>query len=220
MANSSGNTGKPRNERPARGDNRTGQTIWRLGWMGARAKYGLDGEKFSLPQVFCLARTARRSISLRIFWLSPNCSDNLLRRRPICPRQSWFFGHGGQVGYRHSSGSSGDGRIGVRFPCPEQIVTAGSPEISGGFNQGRAYLGGLQRRIALQHQGHDAADVGGRKRGAGRHLIFVTRRRQEDIYPWRGNGDMAAAVRRREQLVLRVGRADRDDIGIGGGIQR
>src|SRR3954467_13968789 len=30
-----GNTGKPRNERPVRGDSRTGQTIWRLGWMGA-----------------------------------------------------------------------------------------------------------------------------------------------------------------------------------------
>jgi hypothetical protein len=71
MAGSSGNTGKPRNERPVRGDNRTGQTIWRLGWMGARAKYGLDGEKFSLPQVFCLARAAQRSINLRIFLALP-----------------------------------------------------------------------------------------------------------------------------------------------------
>ena len=35
-------------------------------WI-ARAKYGLDGEKLSLPQGFCLARAARRSISLRIF---------------------------------------------------------------------------------------------------------------------------------------------------------
>jgi hypothetical protein len=35
----------PRNERPVRGDNRTGQAIWaRLGWMGARAEYSLDGE--------------------------------------------------------------------------------------------------------------------------------------------------------------------------------
>src|SRR3954453_4058527 len=69
MAGCSGN--KPRNERPVRGDNRTGQTIWRLGWMGARAKYGLDGEKFSLPQVFCLARAAQRSTSLRVFFGSP-----------------------------------------------------------------------------------------------------------------------------------------------------
>src|SRR5712672_3611812 len=29
----------PKNERPVRGDNRTGQAIWaRLGWMGARAE--------------------------------------------------------------------------------------------------------------------------------------------------------------------------------------
>jgi hypothetical protein len=37
-----GNAGK--NERPVRGDNRTGQAIWALGWMGARAEYSLDGE--------------------------------------------------------------------------------------------------------------------------------------------------------------------------------
>src|SRR5258708_27521269 len=35
----------PKNERPVRGDNRTGQAIWaRLGWMGARAEYSLHGE--------------------------------------------------------------------------------------------------------------------------------------------------------------------------------
>ena len=35
----------PKSERPVRGDNRTGQAIWaRLGWMGARAEYSLDGE--------------------------------------------------------------------------------------------------------------------------------------------------------------------------------
>jgi hypothetical protein len=38
-----GNAGK--NERPVRGDNRTGQAIWALGWMGARAEYSLDGEE-------------------------------------------------------------------------------------------------------------------------------------------------------------------------------
>ncbi len=32
-----------RNERPVRGDNRTGQAIWALGWMGARAEYSLVG---------------------------------------------------------------------------------------------------------------------------------------------------------------------------------
>ena len=32
------------NERPVRGDNRTGQAIWALGWMGARAGYSLVGE--------------------------------------------------------------------------------------------------------------------------------------------------------------------------------
>src|SRR5436309_1255460 len=35
--------------RPVRGDSRTGQAIWALGWMGARAEYGLDGEESSLP---------------------------------------------------------------------------------------------------------------------------------------------------------------------------
>jgi hypothetical protein len=34
----------PGNERPVRGDNRTGQAIWALGWMGARAGYSLVGE--------------------------------------------------------------------------------------------------------------------------------------------------------------------------------
>src|SRR5437660_12859809 len=42
---SSGAAEYPKNERPVRGDNRTGQAIWaRLGWMGARAEYSLDGE--------------------------------------------------------------------------------------------------------------------------------------------------------------------------------
>src|SRR5947199_163497 len=35
----------PKNERPVRGDNRTGlEPYGRLGWMGARAEYSLDGE--------------------------------------------------------------------------------------------------------------------------------------------------------------------------------
>ena len=39
----------PENERPVRGDNRTGQAIWALGWMGARAEYSLDGEGITAP---------------------------------------------------------------------------------------------------------------------------------------------------------------------------
>jgi hypothetical protein len=39
-----------KNERPVRGDNRTGQAIWALGWMGACAEYSLVGEGLPLPQ--------------------------------------------------------------------------------------------------------------------------------------------------------------------------
>src|SRR3954470_20348458 len=46
-----GTTTPLKTKRPARGDNRAGQAIWALGWMGARAVYSLVGEGLPLPQV-------------------------------------------------------------------------------------------------------------------------------------------------------------------------
>src|SRR5579859_2827579 len=46
------------------------------------------------------------------------------------------------------------------------------------------------------------ADIGGGKRGTRTHLVFVVRRRQEDLHPWRRYRDVAAPVRRGKQSVL------------------
>ena len=56
------------NERPARGDSRTGQAIWALGWMGARAEYGLDGGGIVAPTVLGRARAVGRSNRLPTFF--------------------------------------------------------------------------------------------------------------------------------------------------------
>src|SRR5437660_7692297 len=54
----------------------------RLGWMGARAEYSLDGEGLPLPPVLCRGRVVARSkdqaifLALSVFWAE------LLRRRP------------------------------------------------------------------------------------------------------------------------------------------
>src|ERR1700719_3411248 len=41
---------------------------WRLGWMGARAEYGLYGEGLPLPHTLSRGRLAARSNWLRIFY--------------------------------------------------------------------------------------------------------------------------------------------------------
>src|SRR3954453_752419 len=54
----------------------------RLGWMGARAEYSLDGEGLPLPPVLCRGRVVARSkdqaifLALSVFWAE------LLRRGP------------------------------------------------------------------------------------------------------------------------------------------
>ena len=85
---------------------------------------------------------------------------------------------------------------------------------------GRAQILRFQRRIALKHQCRDAADIGGGERSARRDLVFLIRRRQEDIGAGRRDRDVVAPVRRHEQLFLRIGSAHRNHIRIGGGKER
>src|SRR5205807_6026617 len=82
---------------------------------------------------------------------------------------------------RRRSGGRGDRGKGVGLACSKLIVAAGGTEIVGGLRQDRANIARLQRRIALQQQRRNAADIGGGERGARRDLIFFVRRRQEDI---------------------------------------
>src|SRR5260370_18023440 len=57
----------PRNERPVRGDNRTGQShMGRLGWMGARAEYS-HGEELPAPTHIGRRRAGARSKRPAIF---------------------------------------------------------------------------------------------------------------------------------------------------------
>jgi hypothetical protein len=78
-------SGGAQNERPVRGDSRTGQAIWALGWMGARAVYGIDGEELPLPHALCRNRGAARSnpATFLIFPARVSGGVNLLSgRRP------------------------------------------------------------------------------------------------------------------------------------------
>src|SRR6266404_841444 len=84
-------------------------------------------------------------------------------------------------GRRRRGGHRRNRSIGIGFAGAEQVVASGGAEIAGGFHQDRADLVRLQGRIALQQQRGEAADIGGGKRGAGRHLIFFVRRGQENI---------------------------------------
>ena len=63
--------------------------------------------------------------------------------------------------------------------------------------QDPADVGRPQLRIALQHQRHDAADLGGGDRGAGGELIGVVRRRHQDVDAGRGDRDVACRDWRR-----------------------
>ncbi len=60
----------------------------------------------------------------------------------------------------------------------------------------------------------------GRDRRAGRHLVGAFRRRHQDVDAGRRDRDVAAAVGAGEQLVVDVGRGDRDDVLVGGREQR
>ena len=73
----------PRNERPVRGDNRTGQShMGRLGWMGARAEYS-HGEELPAPTHIGRRRAGARSKRPAIFF---NPKEAGFRRRDTyCP---------------------------------------------------------------------------------------------------------------------------------------
>src|SRR5437588_11352674 len=53
----------PQNERPVRGDNRTGQAIWALGVDGRSRRIQPMGRVFPLPHVMCRRGRAARSKS-------------------------------------------------------------------------------------------------------------------------------------------------------------
>jgi len=141
-------------------------------------------------------------------------------RGNVLTNLDFFSGRGARNrGNRRRRGDDGgDGRKGIRFASAEQVIAAGGTEIAGCFHQDRAHFARFQCRIALQHQGCEAADICRGKRGAGRHLVLFIGRRQEDIDARGSDRDMAAAVRCRKQLVLRIGGADRNHVCIGGGI--
>jgi hypothetical protein len=84
------------NERPARGDSRTGQAIWALGWMGARAEYGLDGGGIVAPTVLGRGRAVGSSNRLPTFFQF--ISMKLARGRPArWPANTKFSNHPGAV---------------------------------------------------------------------------------------------------------------------------
>jgi hypothetical protein len=62
-------------KRPVRGDNRTGQAIWALGWMGARAGYSLG--EFGLPHSFCRRAPGKRSRKTGNFFNDLESSDQI-----------------------------------------------------------------------------------------------------------------------------------------------
>ena len=82
---------------------------------------------------------------------------------------------------RRRGGRRSDRGKGIGLTCSKLIVATGSTEIAGGLRQKRANIARFQRRIVLQHQRRDAADIGGGERGARRDLILFIRRRQEDV---------------------------------------
>ena len=86
----------PGKRRPVRGDSRTGQAIWALGWMGARAEYGLDGEESSLPQLLGRARAVARSTA-RDFFLPLSVDWKWLRNGPAGLPSTAFPGYRGLV---------------------------------------------------------------------------------------------------------------------------
>src|ERR1700694_4148014 len=75
-----------KNERPVRGDNRTGQAIWALGWMGARAEYSLDGEELPLPPLFVVGGQRHVQTALAIF---PTFLAGVLDGKTIAPQGDW-----------------------------------------------------------------------------------------------------------------------------------
>ncbi len=82
------------------------------------------------------------------------------------------------------------------------------------------HRGDIDRRIPLDQQRGDAANMGGGNRRAGRELVAGIGRRLENVDPRRRQRDLRPAIGLREQLVIGVGGSDRDHVGIGGRIER
>ena len=113
--------------------------------------------------------------------------------------------------------ASSSALTGSTRPAPKSV---GGPSLLALCGEDAADLGGRELRVALQQQRHDAADMRGRDRGAGGELVGALRRRHQDVDAGRRDRDVLAAVGAGEQLVVHVGRGDRDHVRVGGRIER
>ena len=122
---------------------------------------------------------------------------------------------------RHQFGGARRGKL----QGPGRVDQAGAElvvgaELLGAGHEDAANVGRRQLRIALEHQGDDAADMGGRNRGAGGHLIGALRGRHQDVDARRCDRDVASAIGAGEQLVVHVGRRHRDHVRVRGRVER
>ena len=101
-----------------------------------------------------------------------------------------------------------------------QVVAALGVEVARGRGEHLEHGPRIDRRMALQQQRRDAADMRGGDRGAGGELIGVVRRRHHDVDAGAATarcGPRTACVNR---VSLIVGRGHRDHVRIGGRIER
>lgn len=85
--------------------------------------------------------------------------------------------------------------IGVGKSGAEHDVGPFRAEILCGRAQNASYLVGCEVGPALNHQRHDAADLGRGIRGAGRYVIAAIGADDEYLRAGRGHSDVRAAVR-------------------------
>src|SRR6202790_5371133 len=210
---------RPKNERPVRGDNRTGQAIWALGMDGRSRRIQPRWGGITTPTCMGRGKPAARSNVSRIFlafgrkfWTENYCAAARLASPgadfsgatadgwskapvagPSCRFESFSAAAGSNAAATGARwGGSRDRRIGIRFTSAEKIVAAWSAEIASSPHQDRAHIVRLQRRIALEHQGDETAYISG-----GNHHNA----------PGGGGGDAAF-----DQRIVRTGEAHIDDL--------
>ena len=188
------------NERPVRGDNRTGQAIWALGVDGRSRRIqpmGRDNRSHTYSSrqrrrtfkpeanffnfLGCRSwqiaaenhRAAGRSASFAADLSDAMAAPAVVQgaaHGSVLPGPRLFPPPACPV--RAATGTAGAATAAVTAakasasPAPNRSSRPGRAEIARGLHQDRAHFVRLQRRIALQHQRGEPADVGGGKRGA------------------------------------------------------
>src|SRR5580693_1553898 len=134
-----------------------------------------------------MLREVKRRNSLASTALMPACWPKISARSLLRLRATVGRRRRAAVEPHHGAISADQARakIGIRLRRPKLL---------GGRDQRRANVARLERRVVLQQQRRDAADMGGGDRRSGGELDLVLGRQRDDLDARSGDREITAAI--------------------------